>query len=57
MKKFVTAIVILIATFLMAAIISDIAGAYSWKHIIGGGLSGTTGVPFKVDADGALYVR
>lgn len=31
--------------------------AYDWGHAIIGGLYGTTGVPLKVDADGALYVN
>jgi hypothetical protein len=30
--------------------------AYEWGHAIIGGLSSGTGVPLKVDADGAVYV-
>lgn len=57
MKKILIAIAILIGTFLVGSII---AGAYSWSHIIGGGLYSTTdpptGVALKVDADGILYL-
>lgn len=53
MKRILIAIAILVCTFLAASMITS---AYSWSHIIGGGLSGTTGVPLKVDTDGMLYL-
>lgn len=56
MKKLLIAIAILMGTFLAAAILTQIAGAYSWKHVLGGGLYGSTGVPFKVESDGTLYL-
>ena len=32
--------------------------AYFWdNHIIGGGMSGTDGIPIKVAADGTVYIQ
>ena len=33
-----------------------VAQSYFENHVIAGGLNATTGVPFKVDSTGALYV-
>lgn len=53
MRRILIAIAIVVGTFLVATMI---ARAYSWTHIIGGGLSGTTGVALKVESDGTLYL-
>ena len=54
MKKLLIVIAILVCTFLMGAAIT--AKAYSWKHIIGGGLYGTIGTALQVESDGTLYL-
>ena len=55
MKRILIAIIIVIVTFLMGVAIT--ARAYSWKHAIGAGLYGSTGVPLKVNSSGILYIR
>ena len=53
MKRILIAIAILVGTFLVGA---TIGRAYDWKHVIGAGLYGSTGVPLKVSSDGTLYL-
>lgn len=53
MKKALLTLAILSAFLLTGAII---VAAYSWDHIIAGGLSGTTGVALKVESNGTLYL-
>ena len=57
MKKMIAIFLILIFTFLIAAVLTDMVGAYSWKSVLGGGLYGSTGVALKVESDGTLYIR
>lgn len=58
MKKIFLVVLILFSTFLAATIIVQKvkADALFNRHIIGGGLDGTTGVPLKVGSDGTLYL-
>jgi hypothetical protein len=57
MRKIFMIVGILVITFIVGTMVAKVARAYSWKHIMGGGLYGSTGVALKVDADGALYIR
>ena len=56
MRKIFMIISILVITFLVGTMVARIARAYSWKHVIGGGLYNSTGVALKVDSAGQLYL-
>ena len=61
MRRILIAISIFLITFLIALFMNlpkkAIAAYLFDSHVIAGGLSGSDGIPIKVDSNGVLYLR
>lgn len=61
MKKILIVMLIFLCSFIIAVFLGSLhkaKAAYLFdSHIIAGGMSGTDGIPIKVDSDGKIYLH